>query len=153
MKKLFSGLLAACLVMSLISCTKVVYSHEDYMSRFKTKQDVLNSFGLPTEKKIDGKIVEWMYDYRKGPSHPAKGAANSINSNTSGNDHTVADLTDYKKNVRFTFDENDKVINYTTQEVNFAEKKPATGKTILLVLGILMTAALAGGLAMQAGGY
>ena len=80
-----------------------------------------------------------MYNYPKG----------SKRSNTPDNIRTVLNLTDYKKHIRFTIDENDTVINYATQGVNLAEKKPATGKTILFILGTLTATVRVAGLVAQ----
>ncbi|HWD89822.1 MAG TPA: hypothetical protein VG367_16940 [Mucilaginibacter sp.] len=57
MKNLIKGL-AFLSMLSLFSCTKVLYTHEQVMNRYQSKQDVIGKFGMPAEKKTNGDGTE-----------------------------------------------------------------------------------------------
>lgn len=50
-------------VVALFSCTKVVYTHKQVMDDIKTKDQVINKFGLPNSKMTEGEYEQWYYDY------------------------------------------------------------------------------------------
>ena len=54
----------------LVSCSNILYNHDDTMSMLTTKQLVVKKFGDPTEitKTID--YDEYYYDYPRHPGHP-----------------------------------------------------------------------------------
>jgi hypothetical protein len=42
---------------------KATTTHEQVMNGFKTKDQVIKKFGLPSTKKNEGEYEEWYYDY------------------------------------------------------------------------------------------
>lgn len=52
---------AVCSILLCTSCTRLVYSNNDYMKSFKTKNEVIARFGMPSEKK-DGNIYGDLLD-------------------------------------------------------------------------------------------
>jgi hypothetical protein len=62
MKK-FSSLLLAFLVLFSSCKSAVIFTHEQVMNRINTKQDLINKFGLPTNKSNDENLEQWLYDY------------------------------------------------------------------------------------------
>lgn len=49
----------------LISCTTMVRvattTHEQIMDQYKTREEVIQKFGIPTSKRTDGPYEEWYY--------------------------------------------------------------------------------------------
>ncbi len=50
-------------MLSLLSCTKVIYTQKQVLDGYKTKQDVIEKFGTPTEKRTGDTTEEWLYSY------------------------------------------------------------------------------------------
>ncbi|MFL9484201.1 hypothetical protein ACI6Q2_15575 [Chitinophagaceae bacterium LWZ2-11] len=161
MKSIFSrtALALAVLPMLICSCTKTIYTTKDVLGSLTTKKAVISKFGLPTERRSEGDITEWIYDFGSvsDASSYSRARANATvtdNGNNTygsayGSGSTVSQFSTYNRFVKFTFDANDRVINSVWQAVDFSVKKPATGKTILYITGIV---ALGIGLGILASG-
>jgi hypothetical protein len=131
MKKLVYTILLAG-ILPVLSCSKVIYTQEQVLARYKTKQDVINRFGLPTEK-IDGETTEtWLYKY-VGQSSVTGYANTNVKVMAPGN---------YRKYVTFLFDKQGNVIRAESTGMDLAEKRDAPGKTVGLVVGIVALASL-----------
>ena len=143
-------------VFALSSCTKTLYSHSDVMSRYRTKQDVILNFGEPTQKSEEAGLTLWSYDlgsttigiYHRNTNATASvyGGYGSANAKTFG----VNSYSQYSRYVRFAFDRNGNTVHWTTQGVDFTEKKSNTlGTVVLLVLclgaGVALAASTSGG--------
>jgi hypothetical protein len=131
------------------SCTKVVYTSRDYVKKFSTKQDVIARFGLPTEKRSEGNITEWLYDFGSesvgiGTAYGSNrttisGYGNTISGNSTLNGLVVTRFSNFQKYIKFSFNENDRVIGAQWNGVDFSEKKTKVGATIfslLLIIGV-----------------
>ena len=143
MKKSFIVIL---IVFVFTSCTKVLYTHNDYMQRFRTKQDVINSFGLPTEKREEGDILEWVYYFGKtttGIGYSNTNQRSTISSDYSsvyGNSNglSVARVNESNRYVKFTFDKNNNVISYNSSGVDYTQRvKDKKATTWCIVLSIV----------------
>jgi hypothetical protein len=125
MKNLIKGLVLLSML-SLFSCAKTIYTHDQFLDRYKTKQAVAAKFGVPTEKIMSDTTDEWLYRYdgRKAVDeyHNAKAAS-------------VAGFSIYKKYLIFSFDKQGNVITWNSQGVNLAEKKKNVVGTIFLIAG------------------
>ena len=140
------------------SCTKTLYTQDEVMSRYRTKNDVIARFGLPSNKSSEGTVTQFYYDYgnvsvssgygRSNTNASVYGTYNGVSGNSNTNAFGIAQTTNYTKYVKFVFDNNDNVINWETYGINMAEKTPATGKTILLITTTLV---LSVGLGILAG--
>ncbi|MFI5162639.1 MAG: hypothetical protein ACHQHN_15275 [Sphingobacteriales bacterium] len=133
MKNLIKGF-AFLSMLSLFSCTKIVYTHEQVIGLYKTKQDVMKAFKIPTEKKMSDSTEEWLYRYDR---------------NTSFTDHTIAefpnthtvDVTDfnrYKRYIIFTMDKQGNIIRCDYEGVDLAVRKKNPAGTIALIAGGLV---------------
>ena len=62
MKKAKATFLSILILFS--SCkSAVILTHQEAMNRINTKQQVINKFGLPSNKSADGDLEQWIYDY------------------------------------------------------------------------------------------
>ena len=110
------------------NCSRVIYSHEEVMNGYKFKQDLINHFGLPTYKREDSGITEWIYDFGSGVIGGS--ASRTIN----GTDYTALRLNNFSRYVKFTLNADDRVIKWQTQGVNFEEREKQPGKTWALII-------------------
>ena len=146
----------------LASCTKTLYTHRDYLSQFRTKTEVINSFGLPVSKLQEGEYTQFVYDYGRtavgiGTSNVRNQTditfnRNSINSTSNTNGLYFGQVHEYSKYLSFTFDKYDNVINYASRGVDFGKKKNNTFGTIGIVI-LSLGAAVGLGLALASGPY
>jgi hypothetical protein len=131
MKNLIKGLAFLCML-SLCSCTKVLYTQKQVMSRYKTQKEVLSKFGIPTEKRIsEDSTEEWLYKYNK------KRAFNdhSVNELTNTKTANVTNFTLYKRYVIFSMDKQGNVVSWKNVGMSLEERKKNTVGTIALVVG------------------
>jgi len=141
MKPIFLISLAGCL--ALCSCSKIIHPHEEVMSSYHTKQDVVKQFGQPDEKRELNELIEWLYNCDSASTFVLSktkvrmhGTYNSVYGGTDDKSRTVTQFTPYIKYVKFNFDSKGNVIAWDTREVDFAEKKIKVGATVALVGGI-----------------
>jgi hypothetical protein len=137
MKNLITGLMLLCI---LTGCTKVVYTHEQVVGLYKTKQDVIKAFKTPTEKKTSDSTEEWLYRYDRNSSFTDHSTAEFPNVNAVD----VAEFNRYKRYIIFTMDKQGNVIRCDYEGVSLAVRKKNPAGTIALI---------AGGLAIVAMGY
>jgi len=131
MKNLIKGT-ALLGMLSLFSCTKVLYTHEQVMNRYQTKQDVIGKFGMPTEKKTDeDSTEEWLYKFdRKGAFSDHATVEQMKNKAVA-----VTGFSRYKRYIIFTIDKQDRVIMTQFDGVNLEERVKNPGGTVALVAG------------------
>lgn len=113
------------------SCTTMLYTHEQVIERYKTKQDVTKRFGAPTEKKTSDTTEEWLYAFEKKNSITDHSVTQLPNITTAN----VTAFSPHKRYLTFTFDKQGNVTRTDYQGVDLTEKKKSPGKTIALVLG------------------
>lgn len=116
---------------TLSSCISVSKVHQDIMGKFQTKQQVINRFGLPTEKRTGEGIEEWVYNYgtisratnfgNSNTNASAYGGYNSAYGNANANMMNVAQFTQVNKYVKFTFDLIGNVLKWESQGVILRE--------------------------------
>jgi hypothetical protein len=136
MKNLITGL-ALLSLLSLCSCTKVVYTHEQVLSRYTNKQEVTKKFGIPTEKKVSDTTEAWLYRYDKHDSF----SNHSIDEFPNTQTVTVTDFNRYKRYLVFMFDQKGNMVRYDFQGVDLAVRgKNTTGTIILVSAGALLVA-------------
>ena len=124
MKNLIKGL-AFLTMLSLFSCTKVIYTQKQVLDSYKAKQDVIKKFGTPTEKRTVDSTEEWLYSY---DGHDAGIEHRSVPVN-------VANFNLHKRFVIFNMDMRGNVLTWQCEGVNFAKRKAQPGKTIALAAG------------------
>ena len=116
------------------------FSHEQYMNKFKQKEDIIKEFGLPDVEKKHDYYVEWYYDkgttlsktstrkfesddYLVGGVGKVKkvGLAGGYKTNF-GNENLSEEIIENKKFIKFIF-ERDVVLNWETKGVDFTSYK------------------------------
>lgn len=136
-------------LLCLCSCSKLIHSHEQVMVSYHTKDDVMKQFGLPDEKREANHVTEWLYncDTSSALLHSKtkvaiNGTYNTVYGSLNHNTVSMDKFTPYNKYIKFTFDEQGKVLNWDSHNVNFAERKKKPGATIALVVGSVAAATL-----------
>lgn len=136
-------------LLCLCSCSKLIHSHEQVMVSYHTKDDVMKQFGVPDEKREANHLTEWLYNCDTSSAlHHSKtkvvinGTYNTVYGSLNHNTLSTDKFTLYNQYVKFTFDEQGKVVNWDSDNVNFAERKKKTGATIALVAGSVAAATL-----------
>jgi hypothetical protein len=116
-------------ILLLLSCTKTVYTHEQVLDSYKTKQDVARKFGRPKEKQTTDNAERWLYKY-EGHS-PADRISNEKVA-------YVTELGKYDRYLIFSFNNQGNVTGWNCAGVSFAYKKPNITGTALLVAGVIV---------------
>ena len=138
MKNFIAGLILTGML-SLFSCTKVIYTHEQVVDSYKTKDQVVKKFGIPAEELINGEVVEWLYPYDKN-NLPGNHSISEVESVRTAH---VAEFTSYRRYIIFSMDKQGEVIRWKGEGVDLAEKQKDPGATVMLVIGGLGATALA----------
>lgn len=131
MKTLITVISAITLISAFTSCTKVLYSHAQVMERYKTKPQVVSTFGLPTEQRSGEGIEEWLYNYGTISTESNVG----ISGNATTNSLSVTQFSEYSRFVKFTFDSNGNVLKWQTEGIDNSERVKNTMGTIFAVIG------------------
>lgn len=119
-------------LLSLLSCHRILYTHEEVLNRYKTKQDVTKSFGAPNEKKTNDSTEEWLYKFEtKYPDHSGKVSQNTTTVN-------VAEFGQYKRRLIFSFDKQGNITRSDFKGVTLMEQKPAPLRTVIVILASLV---------------
>jgi hypothetical protein len=126
--KIFILLALLCAIIFSFGCTKIVYTHQQVMATFRTRADIVDRFGLPTEKREGEGIIEWIYNFGTisvasnfGNSHTgatiyanngsAYGSSNTMSAN-------VTSFTQFNKYIKFTLDNSGNVTKWQSQGVD-----------------------------------
>lgn len=128
----------------LSSCSKQIYSHQQVMLSYHTKDDVLRQFGEPDEIIAVNDTTKWLYNC-SDPSvfndTQTKVKINGVYNAASGF-HTmpvsVKQFSEYSKYVIFIFDKDGKVLNWDSSGVNFAQRKTKVLATVAVVAGVVI---------------
>ncbi len=112
-------------MLSLFSCSKVIYTQKQVLDGYKTKQDIIRKFGAPTEKRTGDTTEEWLYSY-DGRSADIEHRDTSIN---------VVNFTLHKHFVIFHMDMQGNVLAWQCEGMDFAKRKAQPGGTIALAVG------------------
>jgi len=142
MKKIFTGLVMLGALLSLQSCSKTIYTHDQVMQSYHTKAAVEKQFGLPDEIREANGTTEWLYNCDATSTFGHSKTQVAINGSYNGTVDSlnarslkVTQFTNYFNYAKFTFDSQGFVIRWDSHGVNFAKKKKNTVGTILLVTG------------------
>ena len=125
MKKLILGLFV---MISLTSCSELLYSHSDVMGSYRTKSSLISKFGLPSEKRVEGNIEEWYYSY--GSVTSAVGLSRNTSIGTIGR----ASASTSDRYIKFQLRGED-VVNWSSGGVNL-EVRQSNQKGNKIALGI-----------------
>lgn len=138
-------ILSGCtLIFPVFGDTSSDYTHSEYMARFKTKNDVLSTFGSPNSKEVSDGFEYWTYD--KGTVHTsyagASGNAYYNNSGAVANANGYGTSSSYNKSVRFTFQGN-RVTHWSTTGMNYENDNSldflmTTGFLVDCLVGLLI---------------
>jgi hypothetical protein len=131
MKNLIKGIMILSMV-SLFSCTKVLYTQNEVLGRYKTRNDVEKTFGIPTEKQVTETSEVWLYQFDRNKE---------LYHNTPT--ITVSDFTKYDRYLLFSFDKSGNVVRCDYTGVDLAVRKKKTGATIALIGGAVAITAIA----------
>jgi len=146
MKRLLLGLTFLS-TLSFFSCTTVLYTQDQVLSQLHTKSDVVNRFGLSTEKRTGEGIEEWIYNYgtvsrisnygNSNSDASIYGGYNSVNGNLNTNTMNVAQFSQFTKYLKFTFDQNGNVLRCQGHGVDLSVKKQSSNNTLIYILGVV----------------
>src|ERR1035437_8340487 len=160
MKQLMFGLVFVSTLL-LFSCTKVIYSHQQIMGKYQNKEGVVNRFGLPTEIMNGDNSEEWVYNYdarskaeknsNLNKNESVSVSYNAANSSSKISTKYVAQFSQFKKFIKFTFDKKGNTLKWDSHGVNLSTRAISTGKTIGFVLLLIAgSAVIVFGLAIAA---
>jgi len=131
MKKLLLILMA---IFMLPACMVIKYTHEQVMDKkmadFRSKEDIINSFGIPDKKKVEGEREEWIWYYGQ-ERRPADMATLLFGDDIGG----TYNMTD--KYLKITF-KNDKPYSYETQGLDYSEKEVSLVGTVFGIMATLL---------------
>lgn len=133
MKNLIKGV-AILSLLSLFGCSKTLYTHDEVLGRYKTKQDVQKTFGIPTEKSVSDTSERWLYSYDK---------RHNVELHQNTQTATVNEFGKYERFLIFSFDKKDNVVRYDYTGIDLAVRKKKTGATIALIGGAVAVTAIA----------
>ena len=133
MKKVLPGFFILLFVLVLCSCSKKLYTHQQVMQGFHTKDDVFKRFGNPDIKRMADSTEIWIYNHDvSGKTSQQKNKTPSVNDTTQAS--AAASQNTY---INFIFDHSGNIIGYKSNGVDLSYvKKVSAGKNILNALGI-----------------
>jgi len=124
MKNLIKGV-AILSLLSLFGCSKTLYTHDEVLGRYKTKQDVQKTFGIPTEKSVSDTSERWLYSYDK---------RHNVELHQNTQTATVNEFGKYERFLIFSFDKKDNVVRYDYTGIDLAVRKKKTGATARVLI-------------------
>ena len=130
MKNLFPAALILLSIIALPGCTKIIYTHQQVIDSYKTKDQLTKQFGIPTQKKMAGDTEEWLYRYEMSTTGKAV-VRQAENVRTAD----VTEFTLFKRYIIFDFDKQGNITGRRSEGVDFTQKEKAPGKTIALIGG------------------
>lgn len=129
MKKLIKGIMMLSMV-SLFGCTKVLYTHDEVLGRYKTRGDVQKTFGMPTEKQVSDTSERWLYQFDKNDSFNRRSVELHHNLQTI----TVDNFGRFDRYLLFSFDRNGNIVRCDYTGVDLTVRKKDTGATVGLIV-------------------
>jgi len=133
MKKTLPGLFTVLMMISLFSCSKKLYTHQQVMQSFHSKNDVLKRFGNPDIKRMVDSTEVWIYNRDVGAkSVDSTAKLSKINTDTTKSLPVVKQ----GKYINFMFDRAGNMVGYKSNGVDLSYvKKVSAGTNILKALG------------------
>jgi hypothetical protein len=143
MKKTLPGFFILLFALILCGCSKKLYTHQQVMQSFHTRDDVFKRFGNPDIKRTMDSTEVWIYNRDvsgKTPQPPAK--TSPVNDTTQVQTTTAQNIY-----VNFIFDHNGNITGYKSNgiDLSYTKKVPA-GTSILNTLGAIALIAIAVGI-------
>lgn len=139
MKKPLPLLIILAGIISLYGCSKQLYTHQQVMQSFHTKNDVLKQFGTPDEKITSEGIEEWTYN-NVLPTADKAGKHDTAANSSVNNPPDSLKIKRYQRHdkyIKFLFDSAGNVSGYKSKGVNLATtKKDNFGTGLVKVLGV-----------------
>jgi len=112
------------------------YTHSEYMARFKTKNDVLSTFGPPNSKEVSDGFEYWSYNKGTVQNSYARATGNAYNTNygVGANANAYGSTSSYEKSIRFTIQGN-RVTRWSTAGMDYSNDDQFT---VLFCAGLLV---------------
>ena len=129
MGKLIKAIMIPGMVL-LFGCTRVLYTQDEVLGRYKTRNDVQRTLGIATERQVSDTSERWLYRYDRHDSF----SQHSVELHRNTQTITVDDFSQYDRYLLFSFDKNGKVVRCDYTGVDLTVKKKDTGATIGLVV-------------------
>lgn len=126
-----------CSLLLLFSCTKVLYTQDQVLSRYKTKQNVEKAFGMPTEKTMNDMAESWLYRYYRDTKN-----GNEVQPYVNLHTDTVSVFNKYDRYLVFSFDNMGNVIKCDYTGVDLTVRKIKPGATLATVGGVALGVAV-----------
>jgi len=150
MKKALPGFFILFLSLVLCSCSKKLYTHQQVMQGFHTKDDVFKRFGNPDIKRMADSTEIWIYNHDvSGKTSQPIVKAPSVNDTTKVSTDSAKVSRAAPKNVyvNFSFDRAGNIIGYKSNGVDLSYvKKISAGTNILNALGVIAVIAVVVGI-------
>jgi hypothetical protein len=118
-------LLVVCLLL-LSSCSRVVYTHQEYLGRIQTKNDAIYTFGAPSNKSFEGELEIWTYNLGSATvqSNYANGNATYSGYMANVGVNSLSETSNYSRQLTFIFignnvkSWNSRGVDYTKYEID-----------------------------------
>ena len=137
MHKLLSGYFIFLCLLFLCSCAKKVYTHQQVMQSFHTKDDVKKRFGKPDQVKKDTVMEEWVYNQDVAGNTGKTAKQDTVIATNAIPDTLKTKVVKHSKYIRFIFDRDGNVAGYKSNGIDLSHvTKDSFGLTVLKVLGI-----------------
>ncbi len=143
MKKALPGFFILLSAIIFCSCSKKLYTHQQVMQSFHTKDDVFKRFGNPDIKRMTDTTEIWIYN------HDVSGKSQQPIAKTSSANDTTHISAGIPQNVfiNFMFDRAGNIVGYKSNGVDLSYvKKVSAGTNILNVLGVIAIIAVVAGI-------
>lgn len=129
-------------LMSLYSCSRTVYSHQQVLQGMRNKNDVLKQFGKPDDTLKAENVEIWTYNKGELSVAPKPVKTDSAENDSTSDDTLYATQpVDDKRYIKFTFDAAGNVTGYKSNGVDAGvSKRDNFGKS--LVRGLEITAGI-----------
>ena len=113
------------------SCSRVVYTHEEFLGRVHTKNDAIYTFGAPSNKSFEGELEIWTYNLGSGTvqSNYANGNATYSSYGANVGVNSLSETSNYSRQLTFIFIGNDvkswnsRGVDYTKIEVDVKRQR------------------------------
>ena len=125
-------------ILFLTSCTRVVYTHEDFMNAIRTKNDAVSTFGSPTSKSTEGTLEVWTYILGSGTIGfgLANGYGSYANNSVNASVYGTTNYANYTREVTIIFD-GDNATRWNSRGVDFKKEETDKNKSTWAILGFV----------------
>jgi hypothetical protein len=141
MNKALPGFFILLSALLLCSCSKKLYTHQQVMQSFRTKDDIFKRFGNPDIKRIADSTEIWIYNHDVSGKNlqPTVPPSNNNSQNSAAAPQNVY--------INFMFDRSGNIVGYKSNGVDLSYvKKVSAGTNILNTLGLIAIIAVVVGI-------